>query len=68
MDVNNRGINGQTGLHWAAWLGHEAIVKMVVDEFGADVTIKDNEGRTALDWAIEENPFRAIQGNKQSSE
>ncbi len=55
VDVNNRDNRGWTGLHWAAQKGHEAIVKMVVDEFGADVTIKDNDGMTALDLAIKFN-------------
>ena len=59
MDVNNRDKNGQTGLHLAAYWGHEAMVKMVVDEFGADVTIKDNYGNTALDLAIERNKQRS---------
>ncbi len=60
VDVNNRDNRGWTRLHWAAYHGHEAMVKMLVDEFNADETIKDNDGETALD--------RAIKLNKQSSQ
>ena len=39
-----------TELHWAAWSGHEEVVRPLL-ESGADVTAKNENGRTALHWA-----------------
>ena len=42
---------GRTRLLWAAWNGHEAVVKMLLDTEKADVNSKDNYGWTPLSWA-----------------
>ena len=41
---------GFTALMCAAYNSHEGCVRLLV-EAGADRSIKDNEGKTALDWA-----------------
>ena len=41
---------GGTALMLAAWKPSEKIVKLLLD-YGADKTIKDKKGRTALDYA-----------------
>ena len=43
-------IGGETALHLSAWYGHLAITKLLL-EGGADPTLRDNVGYTALDWA-----------------
>ena len=41
---------GQTALHLAAYRGHLASATRLL-EGGADLTLRDNDGKTALDWA-----------------
>uniref|UniRef100_A0A914HII7 Ankyrin repeat domain-containing protein n=1 Tax=Globodera rostochiensis TaxID=31243 RepID=A0A914HII7_GLORO len=48
--VNVRDIKGRTGLMIAAKHGKRAAVEFLIDN-GADPTLHDNSGRTALDWA-----------------
>ncbi|KAK4034502.1 ankyrin repeat-containing domain protein, partial [Parachaetomium inaequale] len=43
----------QTPLSYAAWSGHEAVVKMLLNTGKADVDSKDNDGQTPLRWAAE---------------
>ncbi|MGE3807299.1 MAG: ankyrin repeat domain-containing protein [Gemmataceae bacterium] len=55
-DVNGRGRNGGglkdlTPLQAAAALGNLATVKVLIDH-GADPALVDEEGQTALDWAV----------------
>jgi len=37
-------------LHYAAWHGYLAIAKRLL-EGGADVTLRNKDGKTAIDWA-----------------
>ena len=39
-----------TPLHHAAWVGHKAIAELLIEN-GADVNVKEEDGRTPLDWA-----------------
>ena len=43
-------IKGNTALHFAAWKGYLAIATRLL-EGGADLTLRDKNGRTALDVA-----------------
>lgn len=52
--VNQRGENGVTALHLAVVKGNVDIVKLLLAQ-GADPDIKDNSGRTALDFAKQNN-------------
>lgn len=50
MDVNQQNSMGITALMGAANRGSDAIIQYLVAE-GADLTLLDNEKRSALDWA-----------------
>ncbi len=50
MDVNQANSMGVTALMGAANRGSDDIIRYLVDQ-GADLTMQDNESRTALDWA-----------------
>ena len=49
-DVNIRGSNGFTALHYSSMNGHLGIVQLLLCQ-GADISFRDNVGRTALDVA-----------------
>jgi ankyrin repeat protein len=50
MDVNQANSMGITALHGAANRGSDDIIRFLVEK-GADPAARDNEGRSALDWA-----------------
>jgi ankyrin repeat protein len=50
MDVNQKNSMGITALHGAANRGSDAIIRFLVEQ-GADLSARDNEHRSALDWA-----------------
>lgn len=50
IDVNVKGIDGRTALHWAAQKGFVELAEALLAK-GATTTIKDNEGQTPLDIA-----------------
>ncbi|MGV3591711.1 MAG: ankyrin repeat domain-containing protein [Gammaproteobacteria bacterium] len=50
MDVNQQNSMGITAVMGAANRGSDDIIQYLVDE-GADLTLLDNENRSALDWA-----------------
>jgi ankyrin repeat protein len=50
MDVNQKNSMGITALHGAANRGSEEIIRFLVAN-GADLTARDRENRSALDWA-----------------
>lgn len=50
MDVNQANSMGITALMGAANRGSDDIIRYLVDN-GADLSMQDNKGRTALDWA-----------------
>jgi ankyrin repeat protein len=50
MDINQRNSMGINALMGAANRGSDKIIRYLVDQ-GADLTVQDNEKRTALDWA-----------------
>jgi ankyrin repeat protein len=50
MDVNQANSMGITALHGAANRGSDDIIRFLVEK-GANLTVQDNEHRSALDWA-----------------
>ncbi len=50
MDVNQANSMGITALHGAANRGSDAIIRFLVSK-GADLTARDKQNRSALDWA-----------------
>jgi ankyrin repeat protein len=50
MDVNTVNSMGLTAVHGAANRGSDDIIKFLVEK-GANLDVKDNEGRTPLTWA-----------------
>jgi ankyrin repeat protein len=49
-NVNARSGVGHTALHWAVVRGSLAVVDMLLNH-GADLLVKDDEGKDAIDWA-----------------
>ena len=50
VNVNSKDDDGWNALMRASWRGYSEIVKYLVKN-GADINIKNNDGKTALDWA-----------------
>jgi uncharacterized protein len=61
IQIDARSVNGTTALHRAAAQGFAAIAQMLI-QWGADVKISDNEGRTALDYAHETGHPQLLEG------
>ena len=59
-DVNKRDLdNGQTALHYSATHNNTDATWLLLQN-GASTTIKDNEGRTPIDYALEVNSQEAV--------
>lgn len=56
---DGRNAYGWTPLMAAAWQGHDAVVNALLAH-GADRTLKDDSGKTALDWARDGNRRRTV--------
>ena len=54
-DVNSASDNGWTVLIWACHYGHTDIARLLI-EHGADINIKNKNGKTALDILKEQYP------------
>jgi hypothetical protein len=50
-DCNTRYNDGQTPLFYAVTEGSLDVVRVLVEEGGASVDVRDDCGRTAIDWA-----------------
>jgi len=50
VDPNSRDKNGQTPLLWAAWKGHDVVMKLLLEN-NVDVGVEDNYGYKALQLA-----------------
>lgn len=53
LNPNAKDYNGDTPLHDAARFAHEGVVRSLMSAPGADLTLRNNDGRTALEVAIE---------------
>ena len=51
--VNSKDEFGRTSLSWAAFEGHEAVVKLLLARHDVEADSKDAWGRTPLSWAAE---------------
>ncbi|KAG2179600.1 hypothetical protein INT44_006448 [Umbelopsis vinacea] len=51
--VNAIDRNGYTALHYASWLGHSAVVKLLIDQSNANLNVTNTAGLTPLDMAKE---------------
>jgi ankyrin repeat protein len=51
-DVHVQDQLGQTPLHRAASLGNTAFVKMLIEEGGAKINLRDGQGNSALHIAV----------------
>lgn len=54
-NVNAELFNGMTGLHWAAFNGHEDVVKLILARPEANLAIKDTFDRTPMLCAAEKD-------------
>lgn len=59
VDINCQNINGKTALMWAAENGATAAVDFLVC-LGADISLLDNEGKSAYDYALENNQEHVV--------
>jgi ankyrin repeat protein len=59
VKVNGAGITGNTPLMWAAYAGQLDVVKMMVQSYGADPSIKNENGENAMVLAAN-NGHRAV--------
>ena len=59
-DVNTKdGKNGRAAIHYAALNDDKEMIEMLKDKGNADINAKDNQGKTALDLALEGSKFKA---------
>ncbi len=56
---NIQDLQGMTALHWASKLGNYPIAKTLLD-YGADKTIKDDEGKTAVERIKQASSFKKL--------
>ena len=50
-EVELKDDTGRTPLSWAAGIGHEAVVRLLVERDGVDINSRDRNRRTPLMWA-----------------
>ena len=60
IDVNFKDKNGYTALMYACTLGHDKIVKYLLNAPGIDVNLKNERGSTALMYACSEGNDKAV--------
>lgn len=60
FDVNSKDQNGTTALMIAAKNGHEEVANVLVEE-SANVLLLDNNGKNALDYALEQANERVVE-------
>ncbi|KAI4264838.1 MAG: hypothetical protein L6R42_000084 [Xanthoria sp. 1 TBL-2021] len=58
--INARNDEGKTPLHDACEKGRQRVTKLLMD-FGADYTLADDNGRTALHWCVPRDQIKTMQ-------
>ena len=61
IDVNAVDRQGRTALLCATMEGHTEVVKLLVEEGEADLSVKDLNGADALEWAVDLEHFEIVQ-------
>ena len=64
MDVNQKGRDGQTALHWASWNGHTHVVNLLLQQKNVNINLEANSGWTALDMASYKGYTEIVQSLK----
>lgn len=54
-DVNSVTLGGSSVLHFACENGQFAVVKLLIETYGADINVRDKSGHTPLDCALKRN-------------
>ncbi len=67
FDINRADENGMTILHHAALGDNADVIEMLTEEYQANATIKDNQGRTPLDLARAEKKWKAARALQASA-
>jgi palmitoyltransferase len=74
VEVDARDADDHTALHWAAYVGHAEITRVLINH-GANVTAKDSRGMIPLHWAaakgyleVEEQLTSMARGNPSATE
>jgi ankyrin repeat protein len=58
-DVNAQDEDLQTPLHYACSVGHTEVIKILLSQDDIDITLKDSDGKTAMD-TIEDNHIKEL--------
>ena len=59
-DINGKDVkNGRAAIHYAALNDDKDMIELLKDKGNADLNITDNQGKTALDLALEGSKFKA---------
>eukprot|EP00808_Paulinella_micropora_P006267 g14601.t1 len=58
-DLNKATKDGYTALHWTGVHGEQSVAAELVAA-GANLTLKDTQGKTALDWAKQKNHEKTV--------
>ncbi|MFP3032571.1 MAG: ankyrin repeat domain-containing protein, partial [Wolbachia sp.] len=67
VDVNVRGLNGKTPLHYAVEINELSMVALLLNRKNINPLITDDDGKSVLDCAKEEI-LQALINNKYGSE
>jgi ankyrin repeat protein len=61
LDVEHKGFNGLTPLHWAAWEGHGEACRALVSTCRANVDSRTSSGLTPLMYAAYYNELQCVE-------
>lgn len=61
VNINHQNKLGQTALMIACSMGRIDMMDLLIKDFKANILLKDNEGKTAKDYATEENEIEILE-------